>query len=335
MYKKYYYIFQSIFILFGITVVSHIFKDYLDIINISLLHLIPVLFVALHGNIKPTILITLASLILFNFLYIPPLYSFNVYDNLHIINFLIFAFVGWFITIQAKKLQEQTKENEIRENLLNIISHDLRTPLSTIHGSIHLLLENKHLDSDTTNNLMSDINHASLRMKRLISNLLDNSRLKNGAKLAFDWCDFEDIVGVALKDFSKKQTENFEIFIDDLELFWGDNALLVQLMINLIDNALKYTNNTKKIAIRIFHHKEEITIQVWNGSDFIEQQNLENIFEKFYRLEETNDSIGSGIGLYICKTITHLHGGTIKARYEDNGISINITLPKLKKVQIK
>jgi len=315
--------------------VSHIFKDYLDIINISLLHLIPVLFVALHGNIKPTILITIASLILFNFLYIPPLYSFDVYDNLHLVNFLIFAFVGWFITIQAKKLQEQTKENEIRENLLNIISHDLRTPLSTILGSSNLLLQNNHLEEETKRNLLGDIHHASLRMKRLISNLLDNTRLKSGAILEFDWCDWEDIIGVALEDFGENQIESFELFIDDSELFWGDNTLLVQLMINLIDNALKYSNNNKKISLHIVNEHNQIKIRIWNSSDFIEQKKLQNIFEKFYRLEDTNDIIGSGIGLYICKTIVHLHSGTIEAFYENDGIAITIGLPKLKKVHIK
>ncbi len=334
MYKKYYYIFHSILILIGITFVSHFLINRLDIINISLLHLIPVLFVALHGNMKPTLLITIVSLSLFNFLYIPPLYSFDVYDTLHIINFLIFAFVGWFIAIQAKKLQKQTKENEIRENLLNIISHDLRTPLSTILGSSTLLLQNKNIEENTKFELIGDIYQASLRMKRLISNLLDNTRLKNGATLGFDWCDFEDIVGVALEDFSETQTENFEIKIDELELFWGDNALLVQLMSNLIDNALKYSNDAKRVSIELKNNNENLDITIWNSSDFIEQKKLENIFEKFYRLEDTNDIIGSGIGLYICKTIVKLHGGTIKASYENDGISIHITLPKHKKVQI-
>jgi len=334
MNKKYYYILQSIFILLGITLLSHTFWEHLNIINISLLHLIPVLFVALHGNINATIGITVVSLILFNFLYIPPLYSFSVHDNLHIINFLIFAFIGWFITVQAKKLQKQTKENEIRENLLNIISHDLRTPLSTILGSSTLMLQNHNLEENTKVELLGDIHQSSLRMKRLISNLLDNTRLKNGVILGFDWCDFEDIIGVALEDFSEKQTENFEIKIDDLELFWGDNALLVQLMINLIDNALKYSNDKKRITITLTNYPNKIVIEVWNSSDFIEQKKLENIFEKFYRLEDTNDIIGSGIGLYICKTIVRLHSGNIKASYENEGITINISLPKQKKVSL-
>ena len=67
---------------------------------------------------------------------------------------------------------------------------------------------------------------------------------------------------------------------------------------------------------------------------FYRTKKLQNIFEKFYRLEDTNDIIGSGIGLYICKTIVHLHSGTIVAFYENDGIVINIALPKLKKVQM-
>lgn len=317
-----------------VTITCITFRNHLEPINISLLHLIPVLFVAIYGQMLSTIIITVISLILFNFLYIPPLYTFNVHSNFYIWSFVIFAVVGVLISYQAKKLQTQTKENRIRESLLDIVSHDLRTPLSIIHGSINLLLSKDDLDKATTQNLLMDINYASFRMDRLITNMLDSARLKQGnVDLKFEWCDFEDILGVALEEFEQKQcNELIEIELDELELYWGDNGLLTQLMINLIDNALKYSKKGEKIEISTKNSTNEIKICVSNESDFMDKKKIEHIFDKFYRLEDTNDISGSGIGLFICKSIVKLHGGIIKAYYINNRVSIEATLPILHRV---
>lgn len=335
-YKQYNYLIKALIILLIITVISHIFRDYLDIINITLIHIIPVIVVAIHGKIKATFFITILSVIFLNFLYIPPLYSFSVHNELYIWSFLIFGIVGWIITIQAKNLNDQMKQNELRESLLNIISHDLRTPLSTIHGSINLILENDDLTQKNRQNLLEDINYASLRMKRLITNILDSTRLTSGnIDLKLQWCDFEDILGVALDEFSQKQNEEkLLIKIEDLGLYWGDNALLTQLMINLLDNAFKYSKAKTKINLDILDLNEYIKIKIFNETEFIDEKKLKNIFDKFYRVEDTNDISGSGIGLAICKTIVKLHSGEIKAIPKKSGILIEITLPILKRAQI-
>ena len=111
-YKEYSYILKALIILFIITIISHLFKENLDIINISLIHIIPVVIIAIYGNIKATIFITLLSVVFLNFLYIPPVYSFSVHNELYIWSFLIFGIVGWIITIQAKNLNTQTKQNK-------------------------------------------------------------------------------------------------------------------------------------------------------------------------------------------------------------------------------
>jgi two-component system sensor histidine kinase KdpD len=308
----------------------------LDIINIGLIHIIPVVVVAIHGNIKATIFITLLSVIFFNFLYIPPLYSFTVHNELYIWSFIIFAVVGWIITVQAKNLNTQTKQNELRESLLHIISHDLRTPLSTIHGTINLILSHENLKQENIKNLLEDINYASIRMKRLITNLLDSARLTNGdIDLKLQWCDFEDIVGVALAEFPQKQNEDLlQVKIDELGLYWGDNILLTQLIINLLDNAFKYCKHNTMIQLEILNLNTFIKIKIFNESDQIDSKKLKNIFDKFYRFEDTNDISGSGIGLAICKSIVKLHDGNIKAIPKNKGISIEIELPITKKANL-
>ena len=335
-YKQYSYILKALGILLIITLISHIFRGSLAIINITLIHIIPVIVVAIHGNIKATLFMTLLSVICLNFLYIPPLYSFFVHNELYVWSFFIFGIVGWIITIQAKNLNTQTKQNEIRESLLHIISHDLRTPLSTIHGSINLILSNDNLDKKSKHNLYEDINYASHRMKRLITNILDSTRLSSGKiDLKLEWCDFEDIVGVALNEFSQIQSEEkLDLKIDELSLFWGDNTLLTQLIVNLFDNAFKYSKADTKIYFEIMNLNNFIKIKIFNETEYIDKKKIKNIFDKFYRFEDTNDISGSGIGLAICKSIVKLHNGDIKAIPEHNGILIEIELPMVKRANL-
>ena len=335
-YKEYGYIFKALVILAFITIISHIFRNHLDIINIALIHIIPVIVVAIQGNIKATFFMIFLSVLFLNFLYIPPLYSFNVNNELYLWSFLIFGVVGLIITIQAKNLITQKKQNELKESLLHIISHDLRTPLSTIHGTINLILSNDKLDSKNLHALLEDINYASISMKRLITNLLDSTRLSNkNFDLKLEWCDFEDIIGVALNEFSQKQNdEKLNIKIDELALFWGDNILLTQLIVNLLDNAFKYSKNDSKIDLEIENLNNFIKIKIFNQTEYIDKKKLKNIFDKFYRFEDTNDVSGSGIGLAICKSIVKLHNGEIKAISKDNGILIEVQLPIVKRVSI-
>ncbi|MDY0321969.1 MAG: DUF4118 domain-containing protein [Arcobacteraceae bacterium] len=335
-FHSYRYLLNSILILAFITFISHLFRDSLDIINIALIHLIPVVIVSMHGNMKSTIFITLVSVIFFNFLYVPPIYSFTVHNELYIWSFIIFGIVGWIITYQSKKLNTQKRQNELRESILHIVSHDLRTPLSTIHGSINLILSNKNLDGKKIESLLEDINYASIRMNRLITNLFDSARLStNEIDLKLEWCDFEDIIGVALSEFPLKQTnDNLEIHINNVQLFWGDNTLLTQLVVNLLDNAFKYALSDTKIILSLKQVDHNILLSIFNKSHKIDNTKLENIFDKFYRIEDTDDISGSGIGLAICKSVVILHNGVISARAINDGIEINVSLPIVKKVGV-
>lgn len=333
---SYRYLLNSILILAFITFISHLFRDSLDIINIALIHLIPVVIVSMHGNMKSTIFITLVSVVFFNFLYVPPIYSFTVHNELYIWSFIIFGIVGWIITYQSKKLNTQKRQNELRESILHIVSHDLRTPLSTIHGSINLILNNKNLDSKKVESLLEDIHYSSIRMNRLITNLFDSARLSNNEiDLKLEWCDFEDIIGVALQEFPLKQTnDTLEIDINNVQLFWGDNTLLTQLVINLLDNAFKYALIDTKITLSLRKVDNNILLTIFNKSNKIDNTKLNNIFDKFYRIEDTNDISGSGIGLAICKSVVILHNGTIGARVINDGIEISVSLPITKMVGV-
>ncbi len=326
---RYYYISSALLALMLITLVSQLFKSELEVVNIALIHLLPIVLVALYGHFFLTLLMAIVTILLFNVLYIPPIYSFDVHDAMYLWSFMIFLLVGFIITWQAKKIHN----NEIREILLNTLSHDLKTPLSSILGSSTLLLEDKNMSLEIKKNLLYDIKNSSDKMHRLINNLLDNARLKDkNLKLQMNWCDLEDILSLALNDFEESDIQRcVSVDVDPhLQLYWGDENLLNRLFANLLENAFKYSNQNKQIVIRLIQEAKAVKISFFNESNPLKEKNLNSIFNKFYRLDNVGDISGSGIGLYICHSIVNAHNGKIRAFNQYNGICFEIVLPIIK-----
>lgn len=313
----------SLLLLIVITMASQLFRSQLGLLTIALIHLVPVIVIALDGNIRSTMIITTCSVVLFDFLYIPPLYSFDVHDLSYMWSFIIFFIVGYTISSQAKKI----KANTVKEIFLNTLSHDLKTPLSSILGNASLLLKEQTQDPAVRREVLIQINDSAHRMNRLVANLLDSARLQDTkSPLRMEWCDLEDIIGVALQEFryNPKQSQ-IDVNIDpELRLFWGDCSLLVRLVVNLIDNALKYTEKGKKISLTITTNNSIITIRCFNESDPIKKADLKNMFDRFYRIDYAADIGGSGIGLSICRDIVTSHNGVIEAYNVSNGVCFEI-----------
>lgn len=312
-----------------ITAFSHLFRAQLELINIALIHLVPVIVIALRGNMTATMLITTISVLLFDLLYVPPCYSFNVHDLIYVWSFIIFFVVGYTITLQAKRIHE----NEIKTMLLNTLSHDLKTPLSSIVGSVSLLIEEEKLSDESRQGLLEQIRESGQQMDRLISTLLDSARLKQSqSALKKEWCDLEDLVGVALQEFRNNPLrDRLEVSIEgDLELFWGDSALLIRMLVNLMDNAFKYSHDHKQMRISISSSTDNVTILLFNESPPIKSEDLNNIFDRFYRLEQSADIRGSGIGLSICKDIATAHSGNITAYNVNGGVCFEVNMPILR-----
>lgn len=316
----------SFLLLSMITMVSQLFRIELGLINIALIHLIPVIVMALRGNMGSTMVVTSGSVVLFDLLYVPPEYSFDVHDLSYIWSFIIFFAVGYTISAQAKRIQANT----IKEIFLSTLSHDLKTPLSSILGNASLLLKEQMYDAATRREVLVQINDSGQRMNRLVANLLDSARLQDThSALRKEWCDFEDIIGVALQEFRYNPKESqISVRIDpDLRLFWGDCALLVRLIVNLIDNALKYTDNGKQIRLSVTSDAKTIKLMCFNESTPIKKADLKNMFDRFYRIDHMGDIGGSGIGLSICRDIVNAHSGVIEAYNVQNGVCFEIRFP--------
>ena len=248
------------------------------------------------------------------------------------------------IAIERVKLADKAREatlvlesDRLRTALLNSISHELRTPLASIMGSASTLLESDSLYSAAERHeLLENITDGSNRMNLILSNLLDTARIESGMmKLKYDWCDIEDVVGIALHNLTDQiGTRRLEINIPDgIPLLQGDCVLLGQVTLNLIDNALKYSPADSSIEIRASVAAANLTVSVADRGIGIPATDLTKIFDKFYRAQHDEISVpGTGLGLAICKSIVEAHGGRIWAENRSEGgavFSFSIPLTKV------
>jgi two-component system, OmpR family, sensor histidine kinase KdpD len=230
---------------------------------------------------------------------------------------------------QAQLLRETEKLQTI---LLNSISHDLRTPLTSITGAL------SSLHDDTTFLKESDriilINTAweqAKRLNALVGNLLDMSRLEAKAmKIKLEPGDIQDVIGVALSQLAER-LEGHPLSLeipDNLPLVPLDFVLMVQVLVNLLDNALKYSSAEGPLTLRVSISASELIIEVMDRGEGIPEKELVRIFEKFYRVRRANDTGGTGLGLSISKGIVEAHQGRIWAVARPGGGSIfTLTLP--------
>ena len=233
---------------------------------------------------------------------------------------------------QARRAQTLIESERLRTALFNSLSHDLRTPLASIIGAVTGLLEGDNIFTPASRrDLLLTIQQGAARMHRFVNNLLDMARLESGMlKLKKEWCDIQDIIGVVinrLDDSARSRTIKTELE-HDLPLVKGDFALLEQVLINLLDNALKYSEAETEIIISAGKADKMIKISVADSGSSIPEEDLPKIFDKFYRLRSRLQVSGTGLGLSICKGIIEAHGGEIWAENNaDSWVKISFTLP--------
>lgn len=240
--------------------------------------------------------------------------------------------------IQAAEEREQAavlaKNEQLRANLLRSISHDLRTPLTSISGNAGVLMaDNGSLCEEKKQELYQDIYQDALWLINLVENLLSVTRIENGTmKLNRTTELMDEVVDEALRHVNRKSIEHHITVhrTEELLLAKMDARLMVQVVINLVDNAIKYTPVGSRIEISMDKRGKEIILEVADNGEGIPAEEKKKIFTMFYTVNNTlGDSRRSmGIGLALCKSIVTAHGGRIYVRdNQPKGAVFGVALP--------
>jgi two-component system, OmpR family, sensor histidine kinase KdpD len=234
---------------------------------------------------------------------------------------------------QAQYAQLLQAAERLQTALLNSISHDLRTPLVSVTGALSSLVEGgPAMDAEIRQSLAETALEEADRMNRLVGNLLNMTRLEAGAlQVVKQPGDIQDAIGTALENLEKRVAGR-QIVVrvpEDVPLTPMDFVLIVQVLVNLIDNSLKYSPVEAQIEIQARAINGAIQVQVSDRGMGIPPSDLEHIFDKFYRVQRPAQNIGgTGLGLSISKGIVEAHGGRIWAENRPRGGTIiSFTLP--------
>ena len=236
---------------------------------------------------------------------------------------------------EARRAHLLQATEKLQSALLNSISHDLRTPLASITGALSSLLDEEvDLDETTRRSLAETAREEAERLNRLVGNLLDMTRLESGAlRVAQEACDVQDLVGAALAQLANRLAGR-PLIVDvpaDLPLVQVDFALMTQALANLIDNALKYSAANAPVEFHACAADGRLEIHVADRGIGIPTEDLERVFDKFYRVQRANQAGGTGLGLAIARGIVEAHGGHICAENRSGGGTlIRLTLPLIR-----
>lgn len=238
--------------------------------------------------------------------------------------------------LDAHEAQMQVQAEQLRNSLLSSVSHDLRTPLAAIAGASASLLEglNTH-DAITRRELLQSIVDESQRLARLVDNLLDMTKLESGGvALNKQWHVLEEIVGSA-RTRLRRELDDHAVHVDipgDLPLLQVDGLLLEQVLVNLLENAARYTPSGSEIEITARREGTRTEIRVADNGPGLPPGSEARVFEKFFRGPPASSALsrdgsrgivdgrrGAGLGLAICKGFIQAHGGRISAHNRPGG----------------
>jgi two-component system sensor histidine kinase KdpD len=251
------------------------------------------------------------------------------------------------LAIERASFAEKAAQTEVLRTteklqtaLLNSISHELRTPLASITGVLSTLGEfdtevdtQGKLDSTTRTELIESANRQSQRLNQLVENLLNMTRLEAGTvQLNREPVDLQELIGSVLYQAQDRLTDHpVEVNLpSDLPFVPMDAVLIGQVMNNLLDNACKYSppNSTIGIFAKVNTGEDRIEITVSDQGTGVPPDEIDVIFNKFFRSKSQTTTPGTGLGLSICKGVVEAHGGTICAKNNsDKGLSVTFTLP--------
>ena len=323
--------------------------DYFKIndLNFLIIYILGILLTAVltQGYVYSSAL-SLLSVIGYNFFFTQPRYTLHFNDKSYLATFILMLVVGIGIggvTYQLKKkmaqintlnmekarLRNEAEKEQMKATLLRSISHDLRTPLTTMKNGAEFLLKEDSVSLENRKEILESIASKANWTIRLVENLLSLSRI-DSQKLTVKKTPeaLEEIIPQALRTVQGALGERTISYDMPPEMLLApmDATLIIQAISNILNNAIKHTANDGKIEIKAWNSGRNVIMRISNDGEQIREEDLPHLFEAYFRGEDA-DVTGSGLGLSICELIINAHGGSISARNIENGVAFELILP--------
>lgn len=307
--------------------VSFLFSNYIGYKTVSLLLMVTVSLCAMFFDIVPVLIAAILSALLWDYLFIPPRFTLVVNsaeDMLMLFMYFLIAMVNAVLTYKIRQVQKQAREKDEKAQmlklynaLLNSLSHELRTPISTIIAvTDNLQNNNAKLPDGDKQQLLEEASQAALRLNRQVENLLNMSRLESEViRPKMDWCDVNELIYAAVNSLEPNlQHHRVDVKVSDgVPLFKLDFGLTEQVLYNLLYNATLYTPPGSHIMVFADCIEDKLILTVEDNGPGFPPAEVDNIFDKFYRLKDAKTG-GTGLGLSIVKGFVEAQGGSIIAQ---------------------
>jgi two-component system sensor histidine kinase KdpD len=317
----------------ALTVVCWLLTPLTGYASISLIYLLGVLLAAMVLSRGPVLLVATLSALSWNFLFIPPRFTFHIEkleDALTFAAYFIIALTVGSLTAQLKarehlaaQVQLAKNSERLRKALLDCVSHELKTPLAAIGAASQELLRlpPNAQNAGMLKQLAGEIHHGSHRLNRVVNNLLDMNRLESGViQPNCEWCDVRELLQSAI-EVERESINGREVRLDvpdSIPLALLDHTLIEQAIAKLLANAASYTEPRLPIEIDAEYSHEQLVVSVSDRGPGFPAESEEKLFEKFYR-GDGRKAGGLGLGLSIARGFVEAHGGKLTAENRDGG----------------
>jgi two-component system sensor histidine kinase KdpD len=302
--------------------------------DVEMLFVPAVLAAAVFLGRGPAVTAAALGVLAYDFFFVPPPFTLDVNDVRYLLTFVMMFGIGIVVSSLAERARAaaiQAETEALRSTLLASVSHDLRTPLSTITGAA-TTLRDQSIDDATRRELVDAICVEADRMERLVANLLDMTRLSSGAvSPKREWIPVDELVGAALARVEGALTgHRVRTAVPAFPALVSVDPILVeQLVVNLLDNVARHTPPGTEVEVRADASAGALTLEVADDGPGIPEPLRERVFERFERGAGSSGR-GTGLGLAIARAIAEVHGGTLTLHERPGGgTRLRLELPRV------
>jgi two-component system, OmpR family, sensor histidine kinase KdpD len=298
---------------------------------VALILMVVVSILAMVLDIFPVLAAALLSALIWNFFFIPPTFTFQIRtpeDALMFLMYFLIASINAVLTYKIRDFEKKARDREEKENtiklyntILNSLSHELRTPIATVIGAVDTIKSGQGLSEKIKAELIDEIDMAAMRLDTQVENLLSMGRIEAGVlKPKPDWCDVNELINSILVRLKSEQGNHTFVFkqSENLPLFWLDQGLVEQIIVNIVRNGLQHTPDKSTIIIQVMTTEEGCCISIEDNGTGFSKEDLKLVFDKFFRARSAKTG-GTGLGLSIAKGFVDAMRGRIEVQNTPKG----------------